>query len=197
MRHPRKAPNRVTTRGKKASGEVFDHVLFAAFVAKLGGYNRLFLAFRASTVPHVHTLLLSQNGLPGAAVGLLEACLDAGGLANLQRLDMRHNQLGDKGAQVCAAKIDDSPHRDDLSRFVLSCPVQGFAHILLAGKMQKLEHLLLQGNQIKFAGINAICRVSSTVAQVSPQLVEVNMLQNHADPAKLKTLEIIEPFLKF
>jgi hypothetical protein len=89
-----------------------------------------------------------------------------------------------------------SPHSNDFIPFV-SFSMQGFAHILLAGKMQKLEHLLLQGNQIKFAGINAICRVSSTVAQASPQLVEVNLLQNQADPAKLKTLEIVEPFLKF
>lgn len=139
---------------------------------QLAGYNRLFLALRANTVPHVHTLLLSQNGLPAATVGLLEACLDAGGLGFLRHLDLRYNHLGDKGAQ-------------------------SFAHLLLAGKAPELEVLLLQGNQIKFAGINAVYRVSSTVAQKLPKLMEVNLLQNQAEPSKLKTLEIVEAFLKF
>lgn len=67
---------------------------------QLAGFNRLILALRANTVPHVHTLLLSRNGLPAAVVGLLEGCLAAGGLGKLKYLDLRFNNLGDQGAQV-------------------------------------------------------------------------------------------------
>src|SRR3546814_11201437 len=70
---------------------------------QLAGYNRLLLALRANTVPHIHTLLLSQTGLPAAAVGLLEACVDAGGMGGLRQLDLLSTLLGDKRPPVVSS----------------------------------------------------------------------------------------------